>query len=75
MPRVAEPDPSDKQFPWLDWEKELKASPTGALLFDQDDFGLMSPRLFRERARKAFKHLGARVSVQGEEVRVAVDAS
>ena len=70
MPRVAEPEPNGQRFPWEEWREQLVKSPTGALIFDQSDFGEMSPRRFRELARKTLKPLGVRVAVRGEEVLV-----
>ena len=70
MPRVAEPEPNGQRFPWEEWREQLVKSPTGALIFDSGDFGEMTPRRFREQARRALKSLGVRVSVRGEEVLV-----
>jgi len=75
MPRIAEPDPRDRQFPWVDWEIQLNKSPTGALFFGPEDFGEMTPRLFRDRARKALGHLNVSVRIHGEEVLVSLNAS
>lgn len=74
MPRVADEDLIDPTFPWGDWGKELLKSPTKGLIFGPDDFGAMTPRRFRDAARKNLRHLGVRASVRGEEVLVVLNA-
>ena len=73
MPRVAEADELEPTFPWEAWMTELCDSPFGALFFGPEDFGSMTPRRFRELAKKGF---GPEVSVRikGDEVLVSLNA-
>lgn len=73
MPRVAKSEELEPSFPWSDWAAELAQSPFGALFFGPDDFGSMTPRRFKDLARKGFGS-NVSVSVRGEEVLVALNA-
>lgn len=72
MPRAAESNDLEPSFPWADWTKELTESPFGALFFGPNDFGSMTPRRFKDLARKKLPHTS--VSIRGEEVLVALNA-
>ena len=73
MPRAADSDELEPSFPWAAWTEELAKSPFGALFFGPNDFGGMTPRRFRDLARKGFGPT-VTVSVRGEEVLVALNA-
>ena len=73
MPRAAEEGDLEPALPWSDWRKDLNESPFGALFFGPEDFGNMTPRRFKDLAKKAF---GPTVSIgiRGEEVLVRLNA-
>ena len=73
MPRAAESDELEPVFPWSTWIDELGKSPFGALFFGPDDFGSMTPRRFKDLAKKGFG-ANASVSIRGEEVLVTLNA-
>lgn len=72
MPRAAESNDLEPSFPWAAWAKDLAESPFGALFFGPDDFGSMTPRRFKDLARKNLQNVS--VSIRGEEVLVALNA-
>ncbi len=71
MPRAAESNDLEPSFPWAAWAKDLAESPFGALFFGPDDFGSMTPRRFKDLARKNFPNVS--VSIRGEEVLVTLN--
>lgn len=73
MPRVGEPILRGASYPWDEWEKALKKSPTRTLYFGPDDFDI-NPKNFVLKVRKAFKHLDVFVAMRGEEVMVMLNA-
>lgn len=75
MPRAAGEGELEPVFPWKDWENQLVKAPNMALFFGPEDFGSMTPRRFRELARKAFKSHGVTASIRGDEVLVVINAS
>lgn len=74
MPREAAPEDLEQSFPWKEWATRLNESPTGALFFGPDDFGAISPYVFKRRAKKALTHMDVTVRVRGEEVLVSLNA-
>lgn len=72
MPRVAESGELEPVFPWATWLLELRDSPFGALFFGPEDFGNMTPRRFKDLARKNLPNVS--VSIRGEEVLVSLNA-
>ena len=72
MPRAAESNDLEPSFPWADWTEDLAKSPFGALFFGPDDFGSMTPRRFKDLARKNLPNVS--VCIRGEEVLVSLNA-
>ena len=72
MPRAAESNDLEPSFPWAAWAEDLAKSPFGALFFGPDDFGSMTPRRFKDLAKKEWPN--ASVSIRGEEVLVTLNA-
>ena len=72
MPRAAESNDLEPSFPWVAWAEDLTKSPFGALFFGPDDFGAMTPRRFKDLAKKEWPN--ASVKIKGEEVLVSLNA-
>lgn len=73
MPRVGEP--LRKMYPWAEWEKQLRKSPTKTLYFGPEDYApLRSANGFKNHVRAAWGHLDASIALHGTEVVVTLNA-